>query len=117
MQDAACFTEVWATAYQLLFFIVKAQPGETVLVHAAASGVGTALIQLAQLRGIKTIAVSSSAEKLEVCSKFKATATVNYKTNPNWEQEVLALTEGKGVNVVLDPVGAQNAAKNAICCA
>jgi tumor protein p53-inducible protein 3 len=43
-QDAACFTEVWATAYQLLFYIGSAKPGETVLVHAAASGVGTALI-------------------------------------------------------------------------
>lgn len=43
-QDAACFTEVWATAYQLLFLVADTQPGETVLVHAAASGVGTALI-------------------------------------------------------------------------
>ena len=106
MQDAACFTEVWATAYQLLFLISKAQAGETVLVHAAASGVGTALIQLAALKGIKTIAVSSSTEKLDVCLKFGATAVVNYKANPDWEQEVLALTGGKGVDVVTDPIGA-----------
>jgi NADPH:quinone reductase-like Zn-dependent oxidoreductase len=89
-----------------LFFISKAQPGETVLVHAAASGVGTALIQLAALRGIKTIAVSSSDDKLEVCSKFGASATVNYKSNPDWEKEVLAITGGKGVEIVTDPIGA-----------
>lgn len=59
------------------------------LVHAAASGVGTALIQLAALNGIKTIAVSSSDEKLEACTKFGASATVNYKRNPDWEKEVL----------------------------
>ena len=44
LEDAACFTEVWATAYQLLFLVAKVQTGETVLVHAAASGVGTAMI-------------------------------------------------------------------------
>ena len=44
IEDAACFTEVWATAFQLLFLVAKAKPGETILVHAAASGVGTALL-------------------------------------------------------------------------
>jgi NADPH:quinone reductase-like Zn-dependent oxidoreductase len=44
------------------------------------------------MNGIKTIAVASSDDKLAVCTKFGATATVNYKTNPDWEKEVLALT-------------------------
>jgi len=78
-QDAACFTEVWATAYQLLFLVSKAQPGETVLVHAAASGVGTALLQLAKLHGIKTIALSSNNAKLDFCTSLGATSTINYK--------------------------------------
>lgn len=67
-QDAACFTEVWATAFQLLFLVAKVLPGETVLVHAAASGVGTAMIQLAGMNNIKTIAVASSDDKLAVCT-------------------------------------------------
>ena len=76
------------------------------LVHAAASGVGTALIQLAKLHGIKTIALSSSDEKLAVCSHYGATATINYKLNQDWDQEVMKITNGKGVEVVTDPIGA-----------
>jgi tumor protein p53-inducible protein 3 len=55
----ATVTEVWATAYQILHFVSHVQPGEFVLIHAAASGVGTAMIQLAKAAGAKTIAVSS----------------------------------------------------------
>ena len=59
---------MWATAFQLLFLVAKVLPGETVLVHAAASGVGTAMIQLAGMNNIKTIAVASSDDKLAVCT-------------------------------------------------
>ena len=87
------------------------------LVHAAASGVGTALLQLAKLHGIKTIALSSNNAKLDFCTSLGATSTVNYKENPNWEQAVLALTNGKGVEIILDPIGAESIAKNSVCCA
>ena len=62
---AAAVTEVWATAYQILHYIAKVQPGEHVLVHAGASGVGTAMIQLARACGAKTIAVASCDQKLK----------------------------------------------------
>ena len=56
---AACVTEVWATAYQILHFVAKVEANDFVLVHAAASGVGTSLIQLAKVAGAKVIAVAS----------------------------------------------------------
>ena len=78
--------EVFCTAYQILFFVSKAQAGETVLIHAAASGVGTAMIQLAKAAGIKTIAVASSSEKLTYCKeKLGADFTVNYKETPDYQ--------------------------------
>lgn len=57
--------EVWCTAYQILHLVARIQPGDTVLVHAAASGVGTAMIQLAKVvEGVTVIASASSNEKL-----------------------------------------------------
>ena len=58
--------------------------GETVLIHAAASGVGTAMIQLAKNAGAKAIAVASTDEKLNVCRELGADYTINYKTNQNY---------------------------------
>lgn len=98
--------EVWLTAYQLLHFVAKVKEGETVLIHAAASGVGTSLIQLCKLVGAKSIAVSSSKDKLDFCSSLGADFTINYKEEPDFSAKVLELTGGKGVNVILDPVGA-----------
>ena len=62
--EAASIPEVWLTAFQLLFLVAKSQEGETALIHAAASGVGTAMLQLTNLAKIKTIAVASNDEKL-----------------------------------------------------
>ena len=58
--EAAAIPEVWCTAYQLLNLVAKVQPGETALIHAAASGVGTTMLQLCRAQGIKTIAVASN---------------------------------------------------------
>ena len=66
-EQAAALPEVWLTAYQMLMLIAQVKAGETVLVHAAASGVGTALIQLCKKFGAKSIAVSSSDKKLKYC--------------------------------------------------
>jgi NADPH:quinone reductase-like Zn-dependent oxidoreductase len=104
--------QVWATAYQILHLVSKVQAGETVLVHAAASGVGTAMIQLAKLAGVKTIAVASSDKKLAFCTSIGADHVINYKETPEFQERVMELTGGKGVEVVADPVGASNAARN-----
>lgn len=66
-EKAASLMEVWCTAYQILFLVANVKAGETVLVHAAASGVGTAMLQLAKYFGAKTIAVASTDEKLAFC--------------------------------------------------
>ena len=107
INEAAALMEVFCTAYQILFLVSKAEAGEYVLVHAAASGVGTSIIQLAKSAGIKTIAVASNNEKLNYCKeKLGADFTINYKQTPDYQDKVLEFTEGKGANVIADPVGA-----------
>lgn len=82
--------------------------GDTVLVHAAASGVGTTLIQLCKAFKARTIAVASTAEKLQRCQELGAFASINYKETPNFNEQVLQFTDKKGASLILDPVGAQN---------
>ena len=77
--------------------------GETVLIHGAAGGVGTATIQVAKGLGARTIAVVSTEEKAEVAKAAGASDVV--RSDGPWKDEVLALTGGLGVNVVVDPVG------------
>ena len=108
--EAAAIPEVFLTAYQTLFLEGNAKPGETVLIHAGGSGVGTAAIQLAKAHGLK-IAVTASAAKHETCLKLGADTTIDYKTQ-NFVDEVLEFTNQKGVNVILDFIGAPNFSKN-----
>ncbi|MEV4421227.1 NADPH:quinone oxidoreductase family protein [Patulibacter sp. NPDC049589] len=79
------------------------QPGETFLVHGAAGGVGTAALDLAEAFGARAIAVVSSDEKAEVARRCGADEVV--RSDGPWLQEVRDLTDGKGVHVVIDPVG------------
>lgn len=78
-------------------------PGDTVLVHGAAGGVGTALLDLAPAFGVRTIAVVSSDEKAAAVTALGATHVV--RSDGPWLEEVRALTDGRGVEAVLDPVG------------
>lgn len=116
--QAAGISEVFLTAYQTLYWLGKLQEGETVLIHAGASGVGTAAIQLAkQLSKAKVIVTAGSEEKLAFCKKLGADELINYKTQ-NFQTEVSKITNGKGVDVILDFIGAsyweQNLASIAI---
>jgi NADPH2:quinone reductase len=80
--------------------------GETVLIHAAAGGLGLMAVQIAKAMGAKVIATASSREKLDVARRFGADECVNYTTNPEWWKEVSELTAGgEGVDVVYDSVG------------
>ncbi len=96
--------EVWYTAYVNLFLEGDLKPGETVLIHAGASGVGTAAIQLAHITDATVFVTAGRADKLAACRDLGATQAINYK-----EQEfleiVLAATNGQGVDLILDPVG------------
>jgi len=105
IDQGAAVPETWLTAFQLLTLVGKVQPGDTVLIHAAGSGVGIAATQLALGLGAKVVAVAGADSKLENATKLGAFATVNYKTVPEFSTAVLEATDGKGVNLILDPVG------------
>ena len=107
-KQAAAIPETWLTSYQLLYKVAKAQKGDIWLVHAAASGIGCAVIQLCKQFGIVTIAVSSTEEKLDYAKSLGANFTINYKENPDFSGLVREYTENKGVNLILDCVAAQN---------
>lgn len=107
--DAAAIPEVWLTAFQLLHKIAKVQAGEIVLIHAGASGVGTAAIQLCRLAGAIPIVTAGSKAKCDFCLELGAAAAINYKEAGGFSAGVkAALQEQKraGVDVVLDCIGA-----------
>ena len=104
-EESAAIPEVWCTAYQLLNFIARIEKGETALIHAAASGVGTTMLQLCRAQGVNTIAVASTQDKLDYCrEELGASHTINYKETPEFASLVKEFTGGKGVNVIQDPV-------------
>ena len=93
------------SAYHILKTMGTLEEGETVLVHAAAGGVGTLAVQLAKIMGAgKVIATASSEEKLELARSLGADVCVNY-TKKNWYKDVLEATNSRGVNVALEMAG------------
>ncbi|WP_404452941.1 quinone oxidoreductase [Virgibacillus necropolis] len=93
------------SAYHILKTMGRLERGETVLIHAAAGGVGSLAVQLAKLFGAgKVIATASTSEKLAFAKKMGADHLVNY-TEEGWENEIRELTNGKGVDVALEMVG------------
>lgn len=102
--QAAGYPVAYLTAYVALKRCADAQPGEWVLVHGAAGGVGLAAVDYAKVLGCKVIAASASDEKLAViAAEYDVDATVNV-TN-GFRERVKELTGGKGANVIYDPVG------------
>lgn len=110
-EQAAAIPEAFLTAFLNLFTLGKLQAGEVALIHAGASGVGTAAIQLACAAGAQVIATAGSEAKLALCRELGATTTINYKTE-QFAERVQAATDGRGANVVLDFIGAPNWAAN-----
>lgn len=103
-EDAAAFICTYATSHHALIDRAALQPGETVLILGAAGGVGTAAIQIAKAAGARVIAAASSDEKCARCIEIGADATINYSKG-SLREDIKALTEGKGPDVVYDPVG------------
>jgi NADPH2:quinone reductase len=87
------------------------QLGDTVLVQAAASGVGTVLLQLCKQWGFQSIATASTEAKLELARNLGADATINYTTH-DFEAEVMRLTHGAGVHLALEAVGGEVTVKS-----
>lgn len=110
--EAAAIPEVFLTAYQTLYWIGNLKQNETVLIHAGASGVGSAAIQLAkQISNAKIIVTAGSVKKLEFCRQLGADYLINYKEQA-FEEEVIKITDGEGVDIILDFIGASYWEKN-----
>lgn len=106
--DAAAFIMIYATSYHALVDRAQLKAGDTVLVLGAAGGVGTSAIQIAKAVGARVIAAASTDEKCALCTSIGADATINYTTHglPNaFRDAVKAATDGKGPDVIYDPVG------------
>ena len=102
---AAAFPVQGLTAYQLLREAARMEKGESVLIHAAAGGVGTLAVQLAKLLGAgKVLGTASSASKLELARRLGADVTINY-TAESWVEQVKEATDGRGANIILEMVG------------
>ena len=103
--------EVWFTAFVNLFLEGDLKSGETALIHAGASGVGTAGIQLAKAVGATVFVTAGAPEKLRRCRELGAALAINYKEE-DFLTAVQEATEGKGVDVILDPVGGSYLQRN-----
>ena len=104
-EQAAAIPEVFLTAYQNLFNVAGLRSGETVLIHAAGSGVGTAAIQLIREVGAESLVTAGTREKIDWCIALGARAGWNYTEGP-FAPWVSQMTGGKGVGIILDFVGA-----------
>ncbi|MFT9597620.1 quinone oxidoreductase family protein [Mesobacillus sp.] len=105
------------SAYHILKTMGRLEAGETVLVHAAAGGVGTLAVQLAKLSGAsKVIATASTEDKLALAADMGADVLINY-TEQGWEEKVLEATSGKGVDVALEMAGGEIFNKTLKCLA
>ena len=102
--DASAFVLTYATTHHALLDRAALKAGETMLVLGAAGGVGTAAIQIGKAVGARVIAAASSDEKCALCKALGADATINY-SSANLRDEIKKLTDGKGPDVVYDPVG------------
>ena len=112
-EEAASIPETWLTAWKLISLYGKPNEGDFVLVHAGASGVGVAATQMITKHfGAKVISLCSSQEKIDFCVSWGATAGINYKEHPDFNEQVMEITSGAGVNVILDCVAASAFAPN-----
>jgi NADPH2:quinone reductase len=102
--EAAAFFVNYQTGWFGLVRRARLQPGEVVLVHAGAGGVGSAAIQLARAAGARVIATAGSAEKVALCRELGAELAIDYRTD-DFVAAVKAFTGGRGADVVYDPVG------------
>lgn len=101
-KPAAAFRSNYTTAYYALQR-ARLKPGETLLVHGAAGGVGLAAVDMGKLMGARVMATARSAERLEVCRQLGADHVIDY--SDGFREDIKALTDGRGADVIFDPVG------------
>jgi NADPH:quinone reductase len=109
--EAAGLPEAMFTAWTNLVDTAHMQPGESVLIHGGASGIGSAAIQLCAAAGQTVFATAAGAQRCAACEKLGATRAINYQTE-DFVEAVRAATGGRGVDVILDMVGGDYIARN-----
>ena len=110
-EQAAAVTEVFFTANETLFTRGQLTDGETVLIHAGGSGVGSAGIQLAHQASATVLVTAGSEQKIERTKTLGATAGINYKTH-DFAEQIRQLTDNQGVDIVQDFIGADYLSRN-----
>lgn len=108
---AGGLAEVCCTVWSMVFDIGRLQPGETLLVHGGTSGIGTTATQLAHVYGARVIVTVGNAHKQEVARTLGADVAINYRED-DFAAAVLDATDGRGVDVVLDNMGASYLPRN-----
>ncbi|KAJ5729541.1 quinone oxidoreductase [Penicillium malachiteum] len=104
--EAAGIPETFFTAIQAIFLVGDLKPGQTVLIHAGASGVGQSAIQLAKVGGAsKIFTTAGSEEKCDLCKSLGADVAVNYRSGDDFAETVERETNGRGVDLIVDLVG------------
>jgi NADPH2:quinone reductase len=103
-EQAAALGLVYQTSHVGLVHRANLRAGETLLVHAAAGGVGLAAVQIGVALGARVIGTAGSADKLELVRKNGADEVINYR-DEDWVEQVKSLTDGRGADVIYDPVG------------
>ncbi|KAI1810207.1 zeta-crystallin [Poronia punctata] len=107
--DAAGLAATLPVSYGALLLCGNLKEGETVLVHAAAGGLGLAAVQIAKAVGARVIGTAGSEGKCRVAEKYGADICINYQENPEWWKQVQTMTGDSGVDLAYDSVGMVNA--------
>ena len=115
-REAACVPVPFGTADDCLFEFGRLREGETALIHAGASGVGIAAIQLAARAGARVLATASSPERLDRLTPLGMDVGIDY-TSVDFVEAVRQATDGRGADVIVDSVGGSNLQKSLLCLA
>ena len=114
--EAASLPETFFTVWSNVFERAYLQPGETLLIQGGSSGIGVTAIQIAKALGVTVLVTAGSDEKCAACIALGADHAINYKTS-DFAEEVKKLTDGKGVNVILDMVAGSYVTREVQCLA
>lgn len=109
--DAAALPEVVSTVWSNVFMTANLQPGQTLLIHGGASGIGTMAIQLGRAVGARIAVTAGTAEKLAACRDLGAQILINYREQ-DFVQALASSTHGAGADVILDNIGAKYLSRN-----
>ncbi|MFJ5103676.1 NAD(P)H-quinone oxidoreductase [Streptomyces sp. NPDC088554] len=111
LATAAALPEVVCTVWSNVFMVSHLRPGETVLIHGGASGIGTMAIQLAKAVGARVAVTAGGPEKLARCAELGADILIDYREQ-DFVEEIFRATDGAGADVILDIVGAKYLERN-----